>query len=82
MIDFHLDSLPLNPSMYNASISKTKVSQSLKNPHNNYQSNSVWGNDRRYALPQTLAGQYDAKIKKKREEESLMNSQFVDTTLV
>jgi hypothetical protein len=82
MIDFDLDSLPLHHPLYNASISNTKVSQSLKNPHKNYQPNVLWGSDKRYALPQTLAGQYDAKIRKQRAEESLMNSQMVDTTLV
>lgn len=81
-IEIDLDSLTLSPPLVNASISNTKVSHSLKNPHERQKSNIFFGNEKRYALPQTLAAQYDARIKKQRENESLMNSQMVDTTLV
>ena len=79
MIDNDLDPLTLSPPLFNASISNTKVSQSLKNPH---ERNIFSGNQKRYVLPQTLAAQYDARIKKQRKDESLMTSQMLDTTLV
>ena len=77
-----LEPLALPTMSTNASISTSKVSFSLKNPHERPNSSVFSENERRYPIPGTLAAQYDRRIKKQREERNLLASQMVDTTSV
>ncbi len=52
----------------------------MKNPHEHPKIAIFTESQKRYPRPQTLAGQYDDKIKKQREHDSMIASQTVDTT--
>ncbi|CAF1067088.1 unnamed protein product [Rotaria sordida] len=73
------DPLTLPPPSTNASISNSKVTFSLKNPHERPQSSIFYENEKRYPLPQTLAKEYDYKIRKQRAREKTKLKQ-IDTT--
>ncbi|CAF1048463.1 unnamed protein product [Rotaria sordida] len=73
------DPLTLPPPSTNASISNSKVTFSLKNPHERPQSSIFNENEKRYPLPQTLAKEYDYKIRKQRAREKTKLKQ-IDTT--
>ncbi len=79
-IFIHLEPLALPLPTSNASISNTKVTRTLKNPHERPKIAIFTDSQKRYPRPQTLAGQYDDKIKKQREHDSIIASQSVDTT--
>lgn len=72
--------MTLPPPSTNASINKSKVTISLKQPHERPSTSYFSDYEKRYPLPQTLAKQYDENLRKKRLKESLMASQLVDTT--
>jgi hypothetical protein len=77
-----LDPLTLPPPSYNASISKTKVTSSLNNPYQRQSTSNLYEEQKRYTHPQTLARQYDDKVRKKQREHERRMAIQVDTTWV
>ncbi|CAF3703388.1 unnamed protein product [Rotaria sp. Silwood1] len=74
------DPLVLPPPSTNASISNSKVTLSLKNPQERPNSSIFCEKETRYPLPQTLAKEYDYKIRKERLRKEKMMSKQIDTT--
>ncbi|UJR08257.1 hypothetical protein I4U23_012530 [Adineta vaga] len=75
----NIDPLTLPLPSSNATISNSKITSSLKNPHERPKTSSLYEQQNRYPRSQTLINKYDGGVRQSRDLESIMSNRSYTT---